>query len=124
MQAANRKRVPTACPLHITAKPHPEDNTMHVSSQEIQAWCEALRVGREAAPDLVLSNYLDAIPSLDTLEDLRRGAPGLGGDVVRLRPRPGKAGSLTCQGRQAARSRPRMRGAAGDRLAGRNVNDH
>ena len=55
---------------------------MTVSPQEMQAWCETLLAGRSAAPDLSLADYLDAIPSLGSLDDLPSGSTVLvRGDV-------------------------------------------
>jgi phosphoglycerate kinase len=59
-----------------------EDNTMSVSPQDMQSWCETLLAGRAAAPDLSLSDYLEAIPTLDSLNDLPSSTPVLvRGDV-------------------------------------------
>jgi 3-phosphoglycerate kinase len=55
---------------------------MTVSPQEMQAWCETLLAGRSAAPNLSLADYLDAIPSLGSLDDLPSGSTVLvRGDV-------------------------------------------
>jgi 3-phosphoglycerate kinase len=55
---------------------------MTVSPQDIQVWCETLLAGRAAAPDLVLADFLDAIPGLGSLDDLPSGTPVLvRGDV-------------------------------------------
>jgi phosphoglycerate kinase len=65
-----------------------EDNTMAVSPQEMQAWCESLLAGREAAPELTLGDYLDAIPGLASLDDLASGTPVLVRGDVDAKPGP------------------------------------
>jgi phosphoglycerate kinase len=48
----------------------------------MQSWCETLLAGREAAPNLTLTDYLDAIPRLESLADVPAGTPVLvRGDV-------------------------------------------
>ncbi len=55
---------------------------MPLTEVQMQAWCEKLLAGREAAPDLTLNDYLAAIPRLDTLSDVPSGTPVLvRGDV-------------------------------------------
>jgi len=55
---------------------------MAVSQQDIQAWCGTLLAGRAAAPELTLGDYLDAIPTLGSIDDLPAGTPVLvRGDV-------------------------------------------
>jgi len=55
---------------------------MAVSPQDMQSWCAALLAGREAAPQLTLADYLDAIPGLAALDDVPSGTPVLvRGDV-------------------------------------------
>jgi len=46
---------------------------MAVSAQDMQAWCATLLAGRAANPSLSLSDYLDAIPSLGSLDDVPSG---------------------------------------------------
>ena len=46
---------------------------MSVSPAEMQSWCETIVSGREAAPDLTLGDYLNAVPRLDSLADLPSG---------------------------------------------------
>ncbi|MGE3240967.1 MAG: phosphoglycerate kinase [Pirellulales bacterium] len=47
---------------------------MAVSPQDMQTWCETLLAGRAANPNLSLSDYLDAIPSLGSLDDVPSGS--------------------------------------------------
>ena len=55
---------------------------MSVTPAEMQAWCETLLAGREAAPESTLNDYLAAIPRLDSLADVPSGTPVLvRGDV-------------------------------------------
>jgi len=55
---------------------------MAVSEPEMIKWCETLLAGRDAAPDLTLSDYIRAIPGLAVLEDLPSGSTVLvRGDV-------------------------------------------
>lgn len=55
---------------------------MAVTDSQMIDWCKKLLAGREAAPDLTLSDYLRDIPRLATLEDLPSGTPVLvRGDV-------------------------------------------
>src|SRR5262245_10843893 len=55
---------------------------MTVTPQEIQSWCEPLLAGRAANPKLSLSDFLDDIPGLGSLDDLPSGTPVLvRGDV-------------------------------------------
>ena len=55
---------------------------MAVTPQDIQAWCGTLLAGRAANPDLSLADYLDAIPGLDSIDDVPSGTPVLvRGDV-------------------------------------------
>jgi phosphoglycerate kinase len=66
----------------ITAKPLWEDNTVSVTAQDMQSWCETLLAGRSAAPKMTLADYLAAIPGLASLDDLPNGSPVLvRGDV-------------------------------------------
>ena len=46
---------------------------MSITASEMQAWCEKLLAGREAAPDLKLQDYLNAVPRLDSLADVTSG---------------------------------------------------
>lgn len=46
---------------------------MSVTDQEMQAWCQTLLKGREAAPELALNDYLSQIPRLESLGDLPSG---------------------------------------------------
>jgi phosphoglycerate kinase len=46
---------------------------MAVTENQMRAWCERLLAGRAAAPDLSLSDYIRAIPSLAALEGLPEG---------------------------------------------------
>ena len=55
---------------------------MPVTEQQMQAWCDTLLAGRDAAPDLTLADYLRSVPGLAALEDLPRGSTVLvRGDV-------------------------------------------
>ena len=55
---------------------------MPVTSDQMLQWCQTLIAGREAAPDLALTDYLAAIPKLDSLSDVPAGTPVLvRGDV-------------------------------------------
>jgi phosphoglycerate kinase len=55
---------------------------MTVSTEAMQAWCERLLAGREAAKDLTLKDYLDSIPRLESLDDVGSGTAVLvRGDV-------------------------------------------
>lgn len=55
---------------------------MTVTEQQMRTWCETLLAGRAAAPDLSLADYLRAIPSMASLENLPSGTPVLvRGDV-------------------------------------------
>lgn len=47
---------------------------MAVSAQDMQGWCETLLAGRAANPNLSLSDYLGAIPSLGSLGDVPSGS--------------------------------------------------
>ena len=47
---------------------------MAVSASDMQAWCETLLAGHTANPNFSLSDYLDAIPSLGSLDDLPQGS--------------------------------------------------
>lgn len=46
---------------------------MPVTDQQMQAFCETIVRGREAAPDLTLNDYLADVPRLDSLADLPSG---------------------------------------------------
>lgn len=48
-----------------------------VTTEQMQAWCETIIKGREAAPDLTLNDYLADIPRLDSLADVPSGTPVL-----------------------------------------------
>jgi phosphoglycerate kinase len=61
---------------------------MTVSANDMQAWCEILLAGREAAPTLALADYLDAIPGLGSLEDLPSGTHVLVRGDVDAKPGP------------------------------------
>ena len=50
---------------------------MSVTDQAMQAWCETIVRGREAAPDSTLNDYLAAVPRLSSLADLPSGTPVL-----------------------------------------------
>lgn len=50
---------------------------MPVTDQQMQAFCETIVRGREAAPELSLNDYLADIPRLDSLADLPSGTPVL-----------------------------------------------
>jgi phosphoglycerate kinase len=55
---------------------------MPVTDQQMQAWCDTLLAGRDAAPDLTLADYLRSIPGLAALQDLPSGSTVLvRGDV-------------------------------------------
>ncbi|MEQ8846510.1 phosphoglycerate kinase [Botrimarina sp.] len=55
---------------------------MPVTDQQMQAFCETVVRGREAAPDLTLNDYLADVPRLDSLADVTSGTPVLvRGDV-------------------------------------------
>lgn len=55
---------------------------MTVTEQQMRTWCETLLAGRAAAPSLSLTDYLRAIPSMASFEDLPSGTPALvRGDV-------------------------------------------
>jgi phosphoglycerate kinase len=58
----------------ITTKPLREDNRMAISPQDMQSWCDTLLAGRAANPNLTLADYLEAVPSLDSLQDLPSGS--------------------------------------------------
>src|SRR5262245_33112198 len=47
---------------------------MAISAQGMQAWCETLLAGRAANPNLSLSDYLEAIPGLGSLDDVPKGS--------------------------------------------------
>lgn len=44
-----------------------------VTVDQMKSWCKKMLLGREAAPDLGLNDYLNAIPKLDSLADLPSG---------------------------------------------------
>ncbi len=46
---------------------------MSVTPAKVQAWCETILAGREAAPNLTLQDYLDVVPRLDSLDDVPSG---------------------------------------------------
>ncbi|NOY29945.1 MAG: phosphoglycerate kinase [Planctomycetes bacterium] len=48
---------------------------MPITPQQMTAWCETLLAGRDAAPELELGDYLDAVPRLETLADVPSGTP-------------------------------------------------
>lgn len=50
---------------------------MPVTDAQMQAFCETLVRGREAAPDLSLNDYLADVPRLDSLADVPAGTPVL-----------------------------------------------
>lgn len=55
---------------------------MSVNPNEMHSWCETVLAGREAAPNLTLQDYLDAVPRLDALADVPSGTTVLvRGDV-------------------------------------------
>lgn len=55
---------------------------MALNSDRMTDWCQTLLAGREAAPDMELIDYLNAVPRLETLADVPSGTPVLiRGDV-------------------------------------------
>ncbi|MEN0111987.1 MAG: phosphoglycerate kinase, partial [Planctomycetota bacterium] len=55
---------------------------MPITDDAMQAWCDTVVRGREAAPDLSLNDYLADVPRLDSLADVASGTPVLvRGDV-------------------------------------------
>lgn len=48
---------------------------MTITPQQMTAWCESLLAGRAAAPELELVDYLEAVPRLETLDDVPAGTP-------------------------------------------------
>lgn len=50
---------------------------MPVTDQQMQAFCETIVHGREAAPELSLNDYLADVPRLESLADLPAGTPVL-----------------------------------------------
>jgi phosphoglycerate kinase len=50
---------------------------MAVSEKAMQAWCDKLLAGRQAAPDLTLADYIRAIPGLASLQEQPSGTPVL-----------------------------------------------
>ena len=50
---------------------------MPVTDQQMQAFCETIVRGRDAAPDLTLNDYLADVPRLESLADLPSGTPVL-----------------------------------------------
>ena len=55
---------------------------MAISAEQMTQWCQMMLAGREAAPDLELVDYLEAVPRLDSLADVPSGtAVAIRGDV-------------------------------------------
>lgn len=50
---------------------------MTVTDREMQAWCQNLLAGRSSAPQLSLADYIRAIPSMASLQELPAGTPVL-----------------------------------------------
>ncbi|MEM6331184.1 MAG: phosphoglycerate kinase [Planctomycetota bacterium] len=48
-----------------------------VTAEQMQAWCETIVRGRDAAPGLTLNDYLAAVPRMETLSDVPSGTPVL-----------------------------------------------
>ena len=59
---------------------------MAITDQQMQAWCETIVQGREAAPELMLNDYLGAVPRLDSLADVASGTPVLVRSDVDAKP--------------------------------------
>lgn len=61
---------------------------MAVMEKEMQAWCETLLAGREAAPDQTLADYIRAIPGVASLEELPAGSAVLVRGDLDCKPGP------------------------------------
>ena len=62
---------------------------MHVTTDQMTHWCRQLLAGRGAAPELELTDYLQAIPRLEALSDVPAETPvAVRGDVD---AKPGKS---------------------------------
>ena len=61
---------------------------MTTHDHEMQAWCEKLLAGREAAPTWELSDYLNTIPDLNSLADVPAGTKVLVRGDVDAKPGP------------------------------------
>ncbi len=48
---------------------------MTVAANQMLKWCETLLAGRQAAPQLELADYLNAVPRLESLADVPEGTP-------------------------------------------------
>jgi len=61
---------------------------MPVTEHEMLEWCKTLLAGREATPDLRLADYLQSIPTIESLDDLPSGTPVLVRGDVDAKPGP------------------------------------